>query len=171
MEWDRRARDTGLVGQGLLPPRPPVLPRMCKLASPHSDGFVQSETRRAEDRIPGVAHSGGKGRLLCCSRRTGRKSGDKLRGRYSPPPVSKLGMPWRMTKCRKRGEAFIFTVPDRSPLRNCTYLPRTASLELPQSALHEPGWGWWETRKQPALPRSWHPSLWPTPWRATAPGM
>lgn len=27
-----------------------------------------------------------------------------------------------MTKCRNRGAAFIFTVPDRSPLRNCTYL-------------------------------------------------
>lgn len=32
-----------------------------------------------------------------------------------------------MTKCRNSGEAFIFTVPDRSPLRNCTYLQRTAA--------------------------------------------
>lgn len=29
-----------------------------------------------------------------------------------------------MTKCRNSGEAFIFTVPDKSPLRNCTYLQR-----------------------------------------------
>lgn len=45
---------------------------------------------------------------------------------HSPPPVSKLGVPCRMTKCRKRGEAFIFTVPDNSPLRNWTYLQAQA---------------------------------------------
>lgn len=52
--------------------------------------------------------------------------------RHSPPPASKLGVPCRMTKCRKSGEAFIFTVPDRSPLRNCTYLPRHSGSDPTQ---------------------------------------
>lgn len=42
--------------------------------------------------------------------------------RNLPPPASKLGIPWRITQCRKSGVVFIFTDPDRRPLRNCTYL-------------------------------------------------
>lgn len=32
-----------------------------------------------------------------------------------------------MTKCRNRGEVFIFMAPDSSPLRNCTYLQETVA--------------------------------------------
>lgn len=59
-----------------------------------------------------------------------------------PPPVSKLGAPCRMTKCRNKGEAFIFTAPDRSPLRNCTYLQETAAKALQLTPRC------WETQEQ-----------------------
>lgn len=105
--------------------------------------------------------------------------------RHSPPPESKLGVPCRMTKCRNRGEAFIFTVPDRSPLRNCTYLQRAASLDFPPGArtAPEPKRGCRETRKRTRFSRrsgpepilrahskegSQHPRHWPWPCRAQA---
>lgn len=77
-----------------------------------------------------VTRTPGRGRE---GRQTGEAQGPGQAARLehgvwtSPPPASKLGVPCRMTKCRKSGEAFIFTVPDRSPLRNCTYLQRTAA--------------------------------------------
>lgn len=71
----------------------------------------------------------------------------------SPPPASKLGVPCRMTKCRKSGEAFIFTVPDRSPLRNCTYLQRTAA-QGSHGGPHgsEPAQGHARRETEPAVP-------------------
>lgn len=59
-----------------------------------------------------------------------------------PPPVSKLGAPCRMTKCRNKGEAFIFIAPDSSPLRNCTYLWGTVA-KTPQLTPR-----CWETQEQ-----------------------
>lgn len=88
-----------------------------------------------------------------------------------------------MTKCRNRGEAFIFTVPDRSPLRNCTYLRRAASSGLLHTSQAQVGpegneetrlhfrerthpnrsqqGGWTHPRPRPTLCRAW-PSPQPT---------
>lgn len=61
-----------------------------------------------------------------------------------------------MTKCRKSGEAFIFTVPDRSPLRNCTYLQRTAA-QGSHGGPHgsEPTRGHTRRETEPAVLRHW----------------
>lgn len=56
-----------------------------------------------------------------------------------------------MTKCRNKGEAFIFIAPDRSPLRNCTYLQGTAA-KTPQLTPR-----CWETREQAEGDGNWRP--------------
>lgn len=90
------ARVTEPLGKGGDPP------------NTHMDSFLWPETR-----TPGVWIPRGP--------RVQRPRAPAVSG-HSPPPASKLGVPCRMTKCRKSGAVFIFTVPDRSPLRNCTYL-------------------------------------------------